>query len=46
VWLKQLLAIPLAATVIWLGWVLAQQAGADAFARLLFVLLLLSWMLR
>jgi thiol:disulfide interchange protein DsbD len=42
VWLKQLLAIPLAATVIWLGWVLAQQAGADAFARLLFVLLLLA----
>ncbi|MBP8296980.1 MAG: protein-disulfide reductase, partial [Burkholderiales bacterium] len=42
VWLKQLLAIPLAATVIWLGWVLAQQSGADAFARLLFVLLLLA----
>jgi thiol:disulfide interchange protein DsbD len=42
VWLKQLLAIPLAATVIWLGWVLAQQSGSDAFARLLFVLLLLG----
>ena len=42
VWLKQLLAIPLAATVIWLGWVLAQQSGADAFARLLFVMLLLA----
>jgi thiol:disulfide interchange protein len=43
VWLKQLLAIPLAATVIWLGWVLAQQqSGVDAFARLLFVLLLLT----
>ncbi|MEO8133582.1 MAG: thioredoxin family protein [Betaproteobacteria bacterium] len=42
VWLKQLLAIPLAATVIWLGWVLAQQAGVDAFARLLFVLLLVT----
>ena len=42
VWLKQLLAIPLAATVIWLGWVLAQQSGVDAFARLLFVLLLLA----
>jgi thiol:disulfide interchange protein/DsbC/DsbD-like thiol-disulfide interchange protein len=41
-WLKQLLAIPLAATVIWLGWVLAQQSGVDAFARLLFVLLLLA----
>ena len=40
--LKQLLAIPLAATVIWLGWVLAQQAGVDAFARLLFVLLVLA----
>ena len=42
VWLKQLLAIPLAATVIWLGWVLAQQSGVDAFARLLFVLLLIA----
>ena len=42
VWLRQLLAIPLAATVIWLGWVLAQQSGADAFARLLFVLLLIA----
>ncbi len=42
VWLKQLLAIPLAATVIWLGWVLAQQSGVDAFARLLFVLLLVA----
>ncbi len=40
--LKQLLSIPLAATVIWLGWVLAQQSGPDAFARLLFVLLLLA----
>jgi thiol:disulfide interchange protein DsbD len=42
IWLKQLLAIPLAATVIWLGWVLAQQSGSDAFARLWFVLLLLA----
>ena len=49
VWLKQLLAIPLAATVIWLGWVLAQQSGVDAFARLAFVLLLVGttvWLLR
>ena len=49
VWLKQLLAIPLAATVIWLAWVLAQQSGADAFARLAFVLLMLGtviWLLR
>ena len=49
VWLKQLLAIPLAATVIWLAWVLAQQSGADAFARLAFVLLLLGmviWLMR
>ena len=49
VWLKQLLAIPLAATVIWLGWVLEQQSGADAFARLAFVLLLLGtviWLMR
>ena len=49
VWLKQLLAIPLAATVIWLAWVLAQQSGVDAFARLAFVLLLVGttvWLLR
>jgi thiol:disulfide interchange protein DsbD len=49
VWLKQFLAIPLAATVIWLGWVLAQQSGADAFVRLAFVLLLLAtvvWLLQ
>ena len=49
VWLKQFLAIPLAATVIWLGWVLAQQSGADAFVRLAFVLLLIAtlvWLLQ
>ena len=49
VWLKQLLAIPLAATVIWLAWVLAQQSGVDAFARLAFVLLMLGttiWLMR
>jgi thiol:disulfide interchange protein DsbD len=48
-WLKQFLAIPLAATVIWLGWVLSLQSGADAFARLMFVLLLIAtivWLLR
>ena len=28
--------------MIWLGWVLAQQSGADAFVRLAFVLLLLA----
>ena len=42
VWLKQFLAIPLAATVIWLGWVLAQQSGADALVRRAFVLLLVA----
>jgi thiol:disulfide interchange protein DsbD len=48
-WLKQFLSIPLAATVIWLGWVLSLQSGADAFARLMFVLLLIAtivWLLR
>ena len=48
-WLKQFLSIPLAATVIWLGWVLALQSGADALVRLAFVLLLVAtivWLLR
>ena len=33
--LKQVLAFPLYATVVWLVWVLGQQAGIDAVARLL-----------
>jgi thiol:disulfide interchange protein DsbD len=33
--LKQALAFPLYATVVWLVWVLGQQAGVDAAARLL-----------
>jgi thiol:disulfide interchange protein len=33
--LKQALAFPLYATVVWLVWVLGQQAGIDAAARLL-----------
>jgi len=33
--LKQLLAFPLYATVVWLVWVLGQQVGGDGVARLL-----------
>ncbi|MFH2055982.1 MAG: protein-disulfide reductase DsbD domain-containing protein [bacterium] len=40
--LKQFLAFPLLATVIWLGWVLASQAGQTAVLLLLTVLLLLA----
>ena len=34
--LRQLLAFPLYATVIWLAWVLGAQLGNDAVARLAF----------
>jgi thiol:disulfide interchange protein DsbD len=40
--LKQLLAFPLYATVVWLAWVLGQQAGIDAVARLLAGLLAIA----
>jgi thiol:disulfide interchange protein DsbD len=40
--LKQLLAFPLYATVIWLGWVLGAQLDNDAVARLALVLLLIA----
>jgi thiol:disulfide interchange protein DsbD len=40
--LRQLLAFPLYATVVWLLWVLGQQAGIDALARLLFALVLVA----
>ena len=36
--LKQALAFPLLATVVWLVWVLGQQAGIDAAAQLLLAL--------
>jgi thiol:disulfide interchange protein DsbD len=38
--LKQFMGFPLLATAIWLAWVLGKQAGVDALAILLFVLLL------
>jgi thiol:disulfide interchange protein DsbD len=40
--LKQLLAFPLYATVVWLAWVLGQQSGIDALARLLAGLVLIA----
>jgi thiol:disulfide interchange protein DsbD len=40
--LRQLLAFPMIATVLWLGWVLAQQTSIDALIALLAVLLALS----
>jgi thiol:disulfide interchange protein/DsbC/DsbD-like thiol-disulfide interchange protein len=43
--LKQLLAFPLYATVIWLAWVLGAQLDNDAVARLFVVLLLLAFAL-
>jgi len=43
--LKQLLAFPLYATVIWLAWVLGAQLDNDAVARLFIVLLLIAFAL-
>jgi thiol:disulfide interchange protein DsbD len=43
--LKQLLAFPLYATVIWLAWVLGAQLDGDAVARLLAALLLIAFSL-
>jgi thiol:disulfide interchange protein DsbD len=40
--LKQVLAFPLYATVVWLLWVFGQQVGVDGLARLLFALLLVA----
>jgi len=40
--LKQLLAFPLYATVVWLVWVLGQQVGMDGAARLLAGLVLVA----
>ncbi len=40
--LRQLLAFPMIATVLWLGWVLAQQTSVDALIALFAVLLALS----
>ncbi len=43
--LRQLLAFPLYATVIWLAWVLGAQLDNDAVARLFVVLLLIAFAL-
>jgi thiol:disulfide interchange protein DsbD len=43
--LKQLLAFPLYATVVWLAWVLGAQTDHDAVARLLFALLAIGFAL-
>ncbi len=40
--MKQILAFPLFATVVWLLWVLGQQVGINQLALLLFTLLILS----
>ena len=40
---KTLMAFPMFATVVWLAWVLGQQAGVDAVAGLLGVLLALAF---
>jgi thiol:disulfide interchange protein DsbD len=40
--LRQLLAFPLYLTVVWLAWVLGEQAGVSAMAKLLAALVLLS----
>ena len=43
--LKQVMAFPMLATVIWLMWVLGQQSGIDGVAALLVVLLLMALLL-
>jgi thiol:disulfide interchange protein len=40
--LRQIVSVPIFATVIWLAWVLAQGYGADLLAALLVILLLLA----
>ena len=42
--LRQFMAFPMLATVIWLLWVLGQQTGIDGVTTLLFALLLLAWL--
>ena len=43
--LKQALAFPMFATAVWLLWVLGQQAGIDAMARVLLALVALALLL-
>ena len=42
--LRQLLAFPMWATVVWLLWVLGQQSGVDGAASLLMLLVALAWL--
>ena len=42
--LRQFMAFPMLATVVWLLWVLGQQTGIDGAATLLLALLLLAWL--
>jgi thiol:disulfide interchange protein/DsbC/DsbD-like thiol-disulfide interchange protein len=42
--LRQFMAFPMLATVVWLLWVLGQQTGIDGVATLLLALLLLAWL--
>src|SRR5918994_6996169 len=41
--LRQALAFPLLATVVWLAWVMGRQAGSDAVTALLAALTLLAF---
>lgn len=43
--LKQALAFPMFATVVWLLWVLGQQAGIDESSRVLLVLVGVAWVI-
>lgn len=42
--LRQFLAFPMGATVVWLLWVLGQQNGIDGAAALLMALVLMAWL--
>lgn len=42
--LRQFMAFPMLATVVWLLWVLGQQTGINGAATLLLALLLLAWL--
>lgn len=43
--LRQFMAFPMWATVVWLLWVLGQQSGIDGAAALLMLLVALSWLI-
>lgn len=42
---RQLMAFPMFATVVWLLWVLGQQSGIDGAAALLMILVVLAWLI-